>query len=67
MRIQVFAVILFGLCMWGVVFMRLQGGLVDVKGNEPKVVKGNEPNVVKSVMMRGVAKHNVTAERDICR
>ena len=54
MRIQIFAVVLFGLCMWGVVFMRLQGGFVDVKVNRPKVVKGNKLNAVKSVMMRGV-------------
>ena len=76
MRIQVFALVLFGLCMWGVVFLRLQGGFVDVKVNEPKVVKGNEPKVVKgnepkvvkgvkavkSVMMRGAAKKSLSAK-----
>ena len=47
MRIQICALIVFGLTMWALVFMRLQGGFVEVRENVGKVVKGNKPTVVK--------------------
>ena len=42
--------------MGGVVFLRLHGGLVHVKSNDPKFMKGNELGTVKNAMVRGVEK-----------
>lgn len=49
MRVQFYALIIFGVAMWCLIFMRLQGGFVDMKENVAKAVKN----------MRGVHVTNV--------
>ena len=58
MRIQFYALSIFGVVMWCLIFMRLQGGFVDMKENAANVVKN----------MRGVRKNtllSVTPKKDI--
>ena len=47
MRIQLCALIVFGIAMFAVVCIRLQGGLVEVKKNKPKLVKNLRKPITK--------------------
>ena len=54
MRVQFYALSIFGVAMWCLIFMRLQGGFVDMKENVAKVVKN----------MRGVRNQMESVKRD---
>ena len=45
MRAQIFALSSFGIVMWWLIFMRLQGGFVDIKENAAKSMRGTDTSL----------------------